>query len=227
MLMLLGWVYLLLPLVCWAVVMRTRVVGVAVFAVLAGLAMVLVGLECDWYFTRATAEIEAGYPFAAGLVILVGVLIERRLRGPRPKGEFFTPTGGAAVAICAHALIGTVICFVYGPFLSYEAFLPSAEEVSMPPGLTAQSTDGYCGSNFCSRTLTIVSITGLPPAEVANRLRKHLVTDGWRPGGSNTLLRRHGWLVDTRLSEIWISESPLGVSVELAGSELTNTDTRP
>lgn len=217
--MVLGLLYALLPAACWAFVVRTRVVGVTVFTVLTGLAVALIGLEDEWYFTRATAEIEAGYPLACGLVLLVGGLAERRLRGPRPKKETDHHAVGSAVAVATHALIGVVIGLGYQA-LGHDSFLPRTEELSLPAGLTALSgTEGYCGSNFCSRTLTIVSTTGLPPAEVTARLRGHLAADGWRPGPGNSLLRPHGWLVDTRLSEAWVSESPLGASVELSGSE--------
>ncbi|MFD0349240.1 hypothetical protein ACFQ0M_30715 [Kitasatospora aburaviensis] len=74
--------YVLLPLLCWAFLVRTRVVGAAVLALLAGLAVALVGLQQEWYSTRAAAEFEAGYPLLSGLVVLAGALTERRLRGP-------------------------------------------------------------------------------------------------------------------------------------------------
>ncbi|MFD0273340.1 hypothetical protein ACFVHB_05400 [Kitasatospora sp. NPDC127111] len=223
----LGLLYLLLPAACWAFVVRTRVVGVTVFTVLTGLAVALVGLEDDWYFTRATAEIEAGYPLVCGLVILAGGLAERRLRGPRPKKESNDPAVGAAVALTAHALVGCVIGVGY-QLLGFEAFLPDAGELSLPPGLTVVSeTDGYCGSNFCSRTLLVGSTTGLPPAEVAARLRAALAADGWTPGPRNTLRRPHGWLLDGRLSDISIGEDPRGAAVDLAGSEIDAGSGRP
>ncbi|MEU6237040.1 hypothetical protein ABZ885_28985, partial [Kitasatospora sp. NPDC047058] len=167
------------------------------------------------------------YPLLSGLVIVAGALTERRLRGPRSKREFGTPVGGTAVALTVHALVGVVIGLVYQS-LAFESFLPSAAEVSLPPGLTVESsTDGYCGSNFCSRTLTIGSTTGAPPAEVAARLRAALAADGWTPGRGNALVRPHGWLLDGRLSDVYVSEDPRGASVELAGSELTQGSGRP
>ncbi|MFJ3789030.1 hypothetical protein [Kitasatospora sp. NPDC090091] len=223
--------YILLPALCWAFLVRTRVVGAAVLALLAGLAVALVGLQQEWYFTRAAAEFTAGYPLLCGLVILAGALTERRLRGPRPKREFGTPVGGAAVALGAHALVGVAIGFAYQS-LAYDAFLPGAAEVSLPPGLTVEhDDDGYCGSNFCARTLTIGSTAGLPPAEVAARLRAALAADGWSPGRHDLLQRPHGWLLDTRVSQVGLSETPRGVELELSGSDgssgLAGPDPRP
>ncbi|MFH8379743.1 hypothetical protein ACH4E7_02195 [Kitasatospora sp. NPDC018058] len=216
----LGWVYLLVPVACWAAVVRTRALGAAVFGILAGLATVLVGLEREWFFTRATAEVEAGYPFAAGLVILAGVLGERRLRGPRPEKGGVNPVVGAAVAICAHALVGTAITFLY-QLVAYDAFFPSLAEVPLPPGLTiehATGTKGGCGSNYCSRTLTIGSTTGLSADQVEARLRAALAADGWTPGRNGALVHPHDWLVDRRVSEVFVS----GRTVELSGSELVS-----
>ncbi|MEU8921387.1 hypothetical protein AB0D10_10710 [Kitasatospora sp. NPDC048545] len=218
---LLGWLYLLVPFACWAVVVRTRAIGAAVFTVLAGLAGAIVGLEREWFFVRFTAELEAGYPFVAALAILVGVLGETRLRGPRPKNRFVDPVSGAAVAICAHSVVGMVIAFAY-QLVAYGSFLPSAAEVPLPPGVTLDHVDeGYCGSNFCSRTLTLRSTTGLPASEVETRVRAALAADGWTPGRGSALVHPHGWLVDRRVSEVFLG----GVTVELSGSELA--DTRP
>ncbi|MFD8788181.1 hypothetical protein [Kitasatospora sp. NPDC059599] len=212
--------YLLLPAICWAFLVRTRVIGVTVFAVLAGLAVALVGLEEDWYFTRATAEIEVGYPTAAGLVVLAGGLAERWLRGPRPEKEYDHPVAGSAVAITVHTLAGVVIAFAY-LLIGRDSFLPSLAEVPLPPGVTVEHADeGYCGSNFCSRTLTLGSSTGLSPAEVQARLRAALAADGWTPGRGDSLRRPHGWLVDRRVSEIFLG----GMTVELSGSETTNVE---
>ncbi|MFJ9773426.1 hypothetical protein ACIRVF_19650 [Kitasatospora sp. NPDC101157] len=217
----LGLLYLVLPLVCWAFLVRTRPVGVAVFAVLTGLAVALLGLEQERYFLRAAAEIESGYPIAAGLVLLAGGLAERRLRGPRPAREFLDPVSGSVVAVTTHLLAGIGIAIAY-QMLSFGSFLPSAAEVSPPAGLTVtHSTDGYCGSNFCSRTLTIGTTGGLPAADVEARMRAALTADGWTPGPDGALLRPHGWLLDRRVSEAFVS----GTTVELSGSE--SVDARP
>lgn len=210
--------YLLLPPACWAFLVRTRIVGAAVFAVLAGLALALVGLEKDWYFTRATAEIETGYPVAAGLALLAGALAEQRLRGPRTGKDYDHPVAGSAVAVTAHVLVGAGIAFAY-QLLAHDAFVPSRAELSLPPGLTATAvTGGSCGSDFCSRTLTIGSDTGLPADEVEARLRAALAADGWTPGRDGALVRPHGWLVDGRVSQVHVT----GRTVELSGSELAD-----
>ncbi|MEU9073225.1 hypothetical protein [Kitasatospora sp. NPDC048538] len=211
------WTYLVVPPVCWAAVVRTRAVGAVVFAVLAGLAAAVAGLRYEWFFIRPKAELEAGYPFLAGLVILLGVLGERRLRGPRPRTRSVDPAGGVVAATCAHALVGIAIVFLYR-LVGYDAFFPSLAEVPLPPGLTiehATGTEGGCGSNSCSRTLTIGSATDLPADQVEARLRSALAADGWTPGRGGALVHPHGWLVDGRVSEVFVS----GRTVELSGPE--------
>ncbi|MFJ4187779.1 hypothetical protein [Kitasatospora sp. NPDC089509] len=218
MLWFLGLLYLGLPVVCWAVLVRTRVIGVTVLVVLAGLAFALFGLEREWYFTRATAELEIGYPLVTGLVLLAGGLAEQRLRGPRPAKETDHRLGGSIAAVTAHVLAGIVLAVGYR-LLSYDAFLPSAAEVPPPPGLTVTHVDpGYCGSNFCSRTLAFGSTAGLPPAEIEARLRATLTADGWTPGPNGSLVHPHGWLLDDRLSQAYVT----GATVELSGSESVN-----
>ncbi|WP_316526224.1 hypothetical protein [Kitasatospora brasiliensis] len=214
----LGLLYLSLPVVCWAFLARTRVVGAAVLAVLVGLAVALFGLEKDWWFTRAAAEVETGYPLAAGLVVLVGGLAERRLRGPRPAKEFHHPVGGSIAAFAVQLLAAAAIAFGYRLF-SLSAFFPNTAEVAPPPGLTVTRVDqGYCGSNFCARTLTIGGAGDPPAAEVEARMRAALTADGWSPGRDGALVRPHGWLLDRRLSEIHLA----GTELDLAGSESVN-----
>ncbi|MER7585458.1 hypothetical protein [Kitasatospora sp. NPDC097691] len=214
----LGWIYLLVPFVCWAALVRTRAVGAAVFAVLTGMAAILVGLQCEWFFVRPAAELQAGYPFMAGLVILVGEVIEKRLRGPRPEDRFVDRVGAVSVTVCVHSVVGAVVVLGY-LVIAHDAFLPSAAEVPLPTGVSIEHDDGgYCGSNFCSRTLTLGSTTGLSADQVETRLRAALAADGWTPGRNGALVHPHGWLVDRRLSEAFVS----GRTVELSGSEITN-----
>ncbi|MFI8459851.1 hypothetical protein [Kitasatospora sp. NPDC085464] len=211
------WIYLLAPFVGWAALVRTRAVGAAVFAVLVGLAAAIVGPEYGWFFIWPKADLQAGYPFVAALVILAGVLGERWLRGPRPENRFVDPESGAAVAFCIHALAGGALVLMY-QFFAYDAFFPNLAEVPLPPGLTIEhvtGTEGACGSNFCSRTLTIGSPAGVTADQVEARLRAALAADGWTPGRNGTLVHPHGWLVDPRVSEVFVS----GRTVELSGSD--------
>ncbi|MFI6844909.1 hypothetical protein OG535_25355 [Kitasatospora sp. NBC_00085] len=219
----LGWVYVLLPLVCWAVLVRTRVVGVAVLTALAGLATVPVGLEYEWFFSRATAEAEAGYPYAAALVIAVGAPAERLLRGPRPKDQAHRREAAASIALTAQALIGAAIAFLYST-AQFEPFSPSLAELRLPPGLTIESDSGpdrNCSLHACIRDLSIGSTEGLPAAEIARRLRAGLAADGWTAGPRNSLRRPHGWLLDKRMTELCITEHPEAVTVEFDGPDNT------
>ncbi|MFI9327532.1 hypothetical protein ACIGZJ_08260 [Kitasatospora sp. NPDC052868] len=227
--MFLGWVYLLVPLVCWAGLARTRVVGVAVLAVLAGLATVLVGLEYEWFFSRATAEAEAGYPYAAALVILLGALAERRLCGPRPEGRARRREAAASIALTALAVVGVAIVGLYSIF-RHEPFSPNLAELRLPPGLTIErdsGPDGSCALHACIRDLSIGSTEGLPPDEVARRLRAALASDGWTAGPRNSLVRPHGWLVDKRVTALYITERPQGVAVEFDGPDGISLEFQP
>ncbi|MET9403523.1 hypothetical protein [Kitasatospora sp. NPDC002965] len=217
----LGWAYVLLPPACWAVLARTRTTGAAVGAVLAGLAAVPVGLEHGWFHSRATAESEAGYPLAAGLVVLAGALVERRRCGPRPSPEYSRPVAVATLATAAHSLIGLVIGLLY-QLAVHEPYSPARAEFSLPAGLTVERDSGEdprCALHFCVRELTLGSPEGLPGSEVGRRVRERLAADGWRPGPNDTLRRRHGWLLDKRVTVLRLDELDRGAVVELVGPD--------
>ncbi|MFE7193149.1 hypothetical protein [Kitasatospora sp. NPDC057541] len=219
----LGWGYVLLPLACWAALARTRAVGVAVAAVLAALAVVPVGLERGWFHSRAIAESQSGYPLAAGLVVLLGTLAERRLCGPRPTRGSGQPAAGATIVIAAHSLVGLVLGLLY-QLAVHEPFSPERSELSLPPGLSVRQDSGpdrSCGLHACRRDLAIVSADGLPGAEAARRLRVRLAADGWTPGPGGCLVHRHGWLLDKRITQLFLIEQPDGVTVRLVGPDRT------
>lgn len=65
----------------------------------------------------------------------------------------------------------------------------------------------------------MVSTEGRPAAEIARRLRERLTAEGWRTRPDLVLARRHGWLLDKRITLLSITERPTGVAVELAGPD--------
>lgn len=134
----LGWGYVLLPLACWAALARTRAVGAAVAGVLAALAVVPVGLEYGWFHSRAVAESQAGYPLAAGLVVLLGALAEHLRRGHRPAGGSVRTTAAIALT-AAHALLGLVIGLLY-QLAVHEPFPPERSELALPPASPSRTT---------------------------------------------------------------------------------------
>ncbi|MFE6866559.1 hypothetical protein ACFVFS_08375 [Kitasatospora sp. NPDC057692] len=217
----LGWGYVLLPLACWAALARTRAAGVVVAAVLAALAVIPVGLEYGWFHSRATAESQSGYPLAAGLVVLLGTLAERRRCGPRPTRGSGQPAAGATIVIAAHSLVGLVIGLLY-QLAVHEPFSPERSELSLPAGLAVQQDSGpdrSCGLHACRRDLVVVSTEGLPGAEAARRLRDRLAADGWTPGPGGSLVHRHGWLLDKRITQLLLTEQPAAVTVRLTGPD--------
>ncbi|MBV2151919.1 hypothetical protein [Kitasatospora sp. SUK 42] len=213
------WMYVLCPPACWAALVRTRVVGAVVGAVLTGWAVLLIGLMYGWWALRTKAEIETGYQLIAILVIAEGAWVERFLRGPRPK-ERETNRFGGAVAALTGALLISAITAVFYPVINSRPFFPRRSELPLPPGLSIRhdsGTGGTCGDSGCLRELDIAGPDGLPPTEIAARLRAALLADGWTPESNGSLEHRHGWLLDRRMSHAGITVGPTGVTVELAG----------
>ncbi|MET9180468.1 hypothetical protein ABZX88_19890 [Kitasatospora aureofaciens] len=226
----LWWLYVLWPLGCWAALARTRLLGGVVGAALVGQAVVLIGLEYEWWSLLAAAELTVAYPFGSLLAILVGVLAERRLRGRRPEPAASHRVGGATVALACHAIVGVVIAAAYPLYLSGFAYYPSLAELPLPSGLAVQrdsGTAGGCASHDCTREISIGSTSGLPPAAVAACLRDGLNAAGWTAGPSGSLQHPHGWLLDKRVVRVFITESPRGASVELVGPEYFGESATP
>ncbi|MGW4892172.1 hypothetical protein ACWEQL_07870 [Kitasatospora sp. NPDC004240] len=215
----LGWLYVLAPLGCWAALARTRTVGAVVAVPLLAYAAAVVALWNDRLFLRAEAELYLAYPVLTGLLMTAGALVERRSLGPRPADEGHR-VGGSAVTLGACALVGAFAVFLLYPFSAYEGFQPNPAALSLPADLTVGTDSGPdrgCALAGCLRTLTVRGAADLPPAEVAARLRARLLSDGWTPGPGGRLEHPNGWLIDRRVIHAWITETPHGVSVELAG----------
>ncbi|MFF1869572.1 hypothetical protein [Kitasatospora herbaricolor] len=218
----LRWLFALTPLLCWALLARTRLVGAAVGVVLAGLAAALPALEHDWIFSRAAVEAHAGYPVAAAAVITAGALAERRLRGPRPTSVHGSRAAGVAVALAAHTVVAALGVAAWSMFLG-EPYYPSLAELPLPPGLRIASDSGTspgCALGGCTRTLALAAPAGQSPAEAAERLRAGLAGRGWTPGPGGCLQYPHGWLLDDRRVQVWISPGEGGVRVDLVGPDL-------
>ncbi|MFI5646975.1 hypothetical protein [Kitasatospora sp. NPDC051705] len=224
----LWWLYVLCPLGCWAALSRTRLVGMVVAAVLLGQAIVLIGLDYEWWAPLAAAEVTVTYPFTSILVSIAGVLTERRLRGIRP----ISPDGrlgGTMVTLAGQATISVVIATAYPFYISANPYYPSLAELPIPPGLTIEhdsGTSGGCALHDCGRELSIGSVDGLRPSQVVTRLRNSLIADGWTVGPSDSLEHPHGWLLDRRVVRAFVTEGPRGASVELVGPERSGAPTQ-
>ncbi|MFJ2864511.1 hypothetical protein [Kitasatospora sp. NPDC087314] len=224
------WLYVLWPLGCWAALARTRLVGGTVGVALLGQAVVLIGLEYEWWPLLAAAELTVVYPFSSLLAILVGALAERRLHGRRPEEAESHRVGGATAALVCHAIVGVVVAAAYPLYLSGFAYYPSLAELPLPSGVVVErdsGTAGSCASHDCTRELSIGSTGHLSPTAVAARLRDSLTADGWMAGPSGSLQHPHGWLLDKRVVRAFITESPRGASVELVGPEYFGTPAQP
>jgi hypothetical protein len=200
--------FALTPLACWLAMARTRAVGVPVGLALAGYAALVLCVRHGWLASRAHAEVYVGHAPVALLLITAGALVERRLRGPRPKRIYGSRTGGAWIVLGAYlAFFGLAASPLYVCFYLQDSFTPATTDVlPLPPGLSVTTQDSACGTNECGVGMTIGSSSGLSPDEIAARLRTGLTHDhGWRFGPDDEACRPNGWLLDTRSRCVTVS----------------------
>jgi len=207
--------FALVPSACWAFIARTVRVGVAIGIPLVCGAGLVAAEALEWTYTRAETELYVAFAPVSALLVLAGSMVERRLLGPR-KQVFWGAPQGAGLFLFAYLLaMVLVITPLYFLIVLSSESIPRAETVPMPDGLTAQATDGYCGTNYCERTLTVGDSSGLPGAEISRRVRERLAADGWRPGRDGELVRRYGRLLDDRQVGVYLTEHATSVEISL------------
>ncbi|MFF3910247.1 hypothetical protein ACFYZJ_30735 [Streptomyces sp. NPDC001848] len=211
-----------IPPLCWAALYRTRGVGAVVGAVLLAVAALLGAELAGLLPQRARAEAVVGYAPLTIVVISVGVLVERRLRGRRQRNE------RARFATVALSWYGVVVMLLFTPYYVLfglrESLVPSTDLVlPLPPGYMAtESSGGFdsCGSAVCSRRLIVTGPHGQPVAETKAVLRDWLTTHhGWHLDAAGSGTQRAGWLLDRRSASVDLVVSGQQVSVVLAGSD--------
>ncbi|GAA1250361.1 hypothetical protein GCM10009665_46320 [Kitasatospora nipponensis] len=220
--------FLVTPLLCWGMLLRTPLVGTVVGCLLAAEATGLLCVETGWTATRAVAEVEVAYAPVAAAVLVTGAVVERVRRGPRPRrvfgGRWHAGTILFAVYLLATLLVATPVYLTIGVT---EAFTPSSDAVlPLPPGLSVLHDDpGPCGSGTCERVLVVGSPSGLSGAEIDARLRAGLTgRHGWQLDPAGTGCRRNGWLLDRRplCVSLWVQDRQ--VLVELEGGDVYHGD---
>ncbi|MBY8883693.1 hypothetical protein K7472_02380 [Streptomyces sp. PTM05] len=207
------------PPVCWAALARTRAVAVGVGVVLL-VAAALLGSELSGLLPqRPRAESIVGYAPLVAVMIGVGVLAERRLRGRRPPSD---RARSATVVLCGY--LATVLLLFTPYYLFFglrDARMPSTDLVlPLPTGYAVASDSGTgpqaCGSEVCSRLLSVTGPQGQPAEATAAALREWLTArHGWRLDAAGSGTRRIGWLLDHRSTSVDVRVTGRRVWMEL------------
>jgi len=202
-----GSLFAVVPLVCWALMARTARVGRIVAAVLGTCVAGGLGLAAGWIRSGEKLTLLAALALATPLVIVFGIVAERRAGTGRLRSGGVRGITGLVVSVAYFGFSFTVVPLLVLTFLvEGAAYVPSGAEVlPLPAGLTvAGDQDQGCSSGshtICSRQFHIVSTAGLPAGQVAQLLRDHLAhVHGWslssELGGGWGGCRTEGWLLD-------------------------------
>ncbi|MFB9371574.1 hypothetical protein ACWCYY_04460 [Kitasatospora sp. NPDC001664] len=197
------YLYVALPLLCWAVMARTRTVGVPVgLALLAG-TVALEGHALGWWTFRGAPEFYLEYVILAGLVVLGGRYAERDLLGgPRPAPR---PLRVSVANVLFGIQLGAVAALT--PFAALVMFhsasgVPRAAP-AVPAGFTlTREHEESCGSTVCSLFWEVHSTAGLPPEETARILKAS--AEPCRPNGYLLDRRDRCVSVSHRDDRVWL-----------------------
>ncbi|NYI04668.1 MFS transporter [Allostreptomyces psammosilenae] len=203
----LGLLFAAVPLVAWALLARTRVVGSAVGGVLLAGAGWLVAVQQGW-IPAHRADAHAGYAVGAALLVALGGRVERRVSkdGPGRPGR----GRGWALGLLCTQLVVTFWGSVLYVLVTTEASVPPARAVpALPPGLTVVTQQSGCGSGNCYRLLEIGSTTGLSHDEIVRALDRPHET-----------CRPNGWLLDRRELCVGVDDSDGRVRLYVSLSNL-------
>ncbi|WP_035845891.1 hypothetical protein [Kitasatospora azatica] len=216
---LLGIVFVAVPLGCWAVLLRTAVVGSVVGALLLTYAAVVVAMHLEWIPDEIQAEVYLAYAPLTVALIALGTLTEGRLRGKRPSKVYVDMPGAVVTALCVYLAATALAAPGYLMFQSYDSFVPSSTSVlPLPGGLTVLSDTTECTTDSCDRYLVIGGTHGQPPDQVVLRLKAHLISaHGWQLGPSDTAQQRFGWLLIHHQVRLTLTSTDQGARVELDG----------
>jgi hypothetical protein len=202
----LGLLIAVVPLVCWALIARTARTGWIVAGVLAACGGSAVGLAAGWVGFGEKDTLLAALALAMPLVIMAGSSAERRAGARRLRSGGVRGLVGLVVS-AAYVGVSLIVVPLMILILLYtgDAYVPSGAEVlPLPAGLVvASDQDGGCGggsATICTRQIVVTSTAGLPPGEIAQRVRDYLVHGrGWRLSqdlGDWGGCRTEGWLLD-------------------------------
>ncbi|MCP2327330.1 hypothetical protein HDA40_005837 [Hamadaea flava] len=211
-------VTMLLPLLGWAAITRTRLIGIIVGAMLVLVPVGIVfGLARGLPLPGGTDMLFA-YPLAALALIAIGRSIERRS---------FQATTPAATAKAAYIVLALHLAGLFCLCAPAMLLMVDSEELHtspsvlspLPDGLTIASDEGDdCGMAVCYRNITISSTRADSTEAIERRLRDHLVERGWNLGDDASDCRKLGWLIDQRVLCLSLRSTDAGVVVQLEGS---------
>ncbi|MGW6918525.1 hypothetical protein ACWGB8_32620 [Kitasatospora sp. NPDC054939] len=213
--------FVLVPPVCWFLLMRTRPVGAVVGVLLLVLAGAVVGARLGWAPVRAEVELYLAYGPVGAALIAAGALVERRMLGPRKDTPGRERAHGAVGALSTYlvAVLG-LAAPAYWLTVLHTEFVPPRRALPVPAGLTVtEGSDTGCTNNSCGRSLIVRGPDGMAGAEVARRLRAALAEDGWRPVAASpaVMTRPNGWILDTRPLRVHLVERPQALDVSVDG----------
>jgi hypothetical protein len=219
---LLAVVWVAMPLAVWPRWSRHRPTRVVVEAVIGAHGLFLVAATAGWIRTRGALDLALAYYPVAALLIAGGLVVERRVLGPRPAWPS-NPAIAGRLLVYGLALL-TAGCCAPSIWLaeSSEPSTPGSDEVlPLPAGLrlVADQDDG-CGSGSCGRSVVVASTDGRSAAQVLNQVRAHLEdARGWRFGKGDSACVRRSWLIDQGTICVHLRvDGPSTVDVSLSGS---------
>ncbi len=137
--MIVGSLFAVVPLVCWALMARTARVGWIVAAVLATCVAGGLGLAAGWIRSGEKLTLLAALTFVTPLVIVFGIVAERRAGAGRLRSGGVRGIAGMVVSVAYVGCSFTVVPLLVLTFLveGGAAYVPSGAEVlPLPAGLT-------------------------------------------------------------------------------------------
>ncbi|ROP27560.1 hypothetical protein EDD30_0237 [Couchioplanes caeruleus] len=195
-------------LLLWLVMSREPRMRWIIAASLAGQAAIATMLV--HFFPGGFFEISLSVLVLALATALTGRLVEGRRLGPARQ---------ARVSAATHLLAGwSLVALLCGAILWRPApFFPATGGVlPLPDGLHATvrpADDADCGSQSCTRTITVTGRTGQADNDLYNEVKRHVKERGWGSG-----CRPIGWLLNQTIECVGLAVTEHKVIIHLSGS---------
>jgi hypothetical protein len=175
------------PLICWALLARTKIFGWTFAAVFAAGAATEGMLAAGWRFAGERLMLLGVLAVAALIALVAGVAIEARQPGVPRLGSSIRGRAGAVLSVCyGLACLGPflLLAVVNGDVAPGVGAPSAADVLPLGPGLAVTEQDLGCGNGYyatCSVRFKVVSTSGLPAPAVLWRVESQLTRiHGWR-----------------------------------------------
>jgi len=184
----------LCPLACWDLLARTHVIGMILAAVLAVGAGFGLALAFGLLRPGARGGLLLAYVPVTTVVVCVGVLLERRQLTFQP-GELISWRRAGGWLLLAVFTVGLGVVVTPLAVLTSVFHSGHVHVLPLPPDLVVEQDDRGCGSDTCTRDLTITSPSHAAASQVTAELRRFLTTArGWTLDVHGSGCRPSGWL---------------------------------